>query len=321
MITDVLFKRYPDPWIGSERVPEKLALVLHQSAIVFLDDVAPTVPNHARLFGVPEKRLAREMGAFVLGKERSPEHRVVAMLGEHYDLWNDSHRSPDAFFKLRLSLVELLFREAEAIVSEFAPKKDSVAWLGVLSKRTSPLGSPVEVALAAIMNGVVELNARFQSADLPLQYHNGFIQCIDDPVTTAEIETPFWHLVAVPQLKNVDLDIKEAIDRRDSNKADAAFHAMRALESLIKILSDELGRTRGTERGASDYVDNLVSAKQGRFIETWEAEAIKLLFREVRNPLGHGPGSSSPLALTVHQTNWVIESCMSWIKSLWRRKT
>ena len=170
------------------------------------------------------------------------------------------------------------------------------------------------------MAGIVELNARFNGAGLPFEYHNGLIQRIDDKLTTIEIERPFWTLVSDPKFGNVDSDIKEALDRRDSGKPDAAFHALKALESVLKILSDDLGRTRNSEKGAADFVDNLVSAKLGRYIDPWEAEAIKSLFRDIRNPLGHGSGNAQPLALNSNQTTWVIENAMSWIKSLLRRK-
>ncbi len=255
-----------------------------------------------------------------LGRQPTPEQRVMEFLGESYDLWNDAHGDPDGFIKLRLSLLELLFREAEAMLREYAPKNDVASWWMLLQKRTSPPKNAVEDALQATMAGIAELNDRFKEAGLPFEYHNGLIQRIDDELTTNEIERPFWTLVSDPKYCNVDSDIKEALDRRDSGKPDAAFHALKALESVLKILSDELGRTRGTEKGAADFVDNLVSLKLGRYVETWEAEALKSLFRDIRNPLGHGSGNAQPLALSTEQATWVIENAMSWIKSLVRRK-
>lgn len=91
---------------------------------------------------------------------------------------------------------------------------------------------------------------------------------------------------------------------------------MKALESTIKIISDKRSLTKGSEKGASNYIDNLVSAKNGRLIEVWEADALKALFSSVRNPHGHGPGSEEMPSLSPPQENWVIESAMSWIKSL-----
>jgi len=139
-------------------------------------------------------------------------------------------------------------------------------------------------------------------------------------LTAAQIETPFWTLISDPKWKNVDHDMKEALDRRDSAKDDAAFFALKALESTIEIVSDDLRVTRGTERGASEYIDNLVGSQNGRYIEVWEAEALKQLFRKIRNAQGHGPGSAKPLLLTIHQSTFVIETAMAWVKSLVRRK-
>ena len=57
-----------------------------------------------------------------LGRAPTPEQNCMTFLGEQYDLWNDAHGSPDEFFKLRLSLIELLFREAESILRGLSPK-------------------------------------------------------------------------------------------------------------------------------------------------------------------------------------------------------
>ena len=67
-----------------------------------------------------------------------------------------------------------------------------------------------------------------------------------------------------------------------------------------------------------NFIDNLPSQK-AQFIASWEAELLKSFFSNVRNPLGHGPGEGDSISLTDNQTNWVIEFCMSWIKSLIRR--
>jgi hypothetical protein len=130
---------------------------------------------------------------------------------------------------------------------------------------------------------------------------------------------PFWEITSHALWKNVDIDMKEAIDRRDNGGRDPGFYAAKALESAIKIISDKNGFTRGTEKGAADYLDNLVSAKNGRFIEVWESDALKGLFSKVRNPFGHGPGGEPMPELSPEQTNWTIETCMSWTKSLVRR--
>src|SRR5262245_7492141 len=133
-----------------------------------------------------------------------------------------------------------------------------------------------------------------------------------------QIERAFWQVVADPLWKNVDIDMKEAIDRRDGSERDAAFYATRGLESAIKIISDTKGWTRGDEKGAHNFIDNLGSQKNG-FIDGWERDVLKKLFTEIRNPLGHGPGKEEMPELTNQQTTWVIETSMSWIKSLVQR--
>lgn len=321
MITDVLFKRYPDQWLHSDRVPSDLVTVLRQAALVLHEDVAPHLPNRDQLFEVAHKRLARELGAAQLAPGQTYEERCIRFLGEVYDLWNDAHASPDTFFKLRLSLVELLFREAEARLHAEFPGGDLKQQLSLIQKRVSPKSrSSGERILETLVGGIREINERFKEARLPFEYHNGIIQRIDDALTAAQIETPFWTLISDPKWKNVDHDMKEATDRRGSAKDDAAFFALKALESTIKIISDDLRVTRGTERGASEYIDNLVSSRNGRYIEVWEAEALKQLFREIRNAQGHGAGSAKPPLLTIHQSTFVIETAMAWVKSLVRRK-
>lgn len=119
--------------------------------------------------------------------------------------------------------------------------------------------------------------------------------------------------------KNVDLDLKESIHKRDNNERDAALYACKGLESTLKILSDDLSFTSGREKGAANYIDNLVSKKNGRMIEVWEADILKIIFSKIRNPHGHGPGNSEMPELTKEQESWVIESTMSWIKSLIKR--
>jgi len=84
---------------------------------------------------------------------------------------------------------------------------------------------------------------------------------------------------------------------------------------VLKILSGNLGRTRGAEKGAADFIDNLVSSKQGRYIDTWEADALKSLFRDLRNPLGHGPGNSQPLTC-LHEGLQIFDGSMASLQYL-----
>jgi hypothetical protein len=217
----------------------------------------------------------------------------------------------------RFSLLELLFAEIEKTL--YKPD-DSSKGLSVFRRR-KPQRTNVdhEHRQKLFRAAIHELNLRFRDAGIPLQYHNGLFQYSFDKVIASQIDEPFWTLLKNPKWTNVDIDIKEAIDRRDNNHRDAALSALKALESTIKIISDEKRWTRGNERGAASYIDNLVSSKTGRFIEPWEAEQLKALYRDLRNPHGHGPGSAPQPTLSSHQQNWVIECAMIWIKSLINR--
>jgi hypothetical protein len=238
----------------------------------------------------------------------------------------------DRFIKERLSFIELAFRGKEEELGKLnaeLPTKLAAARIRDQFKTRQGLRVPgneadgLKAFNASLNNNflasVEELNERFRRAGAPLHYHNGFIQIATDELTQEEIEKAFWSVVADPLWKNVDIDMKEAIDRRDANDRGPAFYAARALESAIKIISDQKGWTHGGEKGAHNYIDNLSSTKNGAFIQAWERDALKTFFTEIRNPFGHGPGSAEMPELTPTQTNWAIEACMSWIKSLVQR--
>jgi len=237
--------------------------------------------------------------------------------------------SPDRFMKERISFIELVFRlrEEELIALnlnlqksfELANLEDHAIRpreFGVPGNRADGIMKYKESLNLSFKASVDELNERFNRAGAQLNYHNGFIQVATDPLVEKQVERPFWEVVADPIWKNVDIDMKEALDRRDANDRDPAFYAARALESAIKIISDQKGWTHGGEKGAHNYIDNLSSKNSGGFIKDWERDALKSFFTSIRNPFGHGPGSTEMPQLTLEQTNWAIETCMSWIKSL-----
>ncbi len=238
----------------------------------------------------------------------------------------------DAHIKERLSLIELGFRQreleitamnAQAVVTRARP----APMLGTGGGRL-PLPNDTSEgdwirqrraeATVAFRASVEELNARFRQAAYQLHYHNGFLQASTDELVQRNVETPFWALVADPRWVNVDTDMKEALDLRDSDGRDPAFYAARALESAIKIICDMKGWTTGKENGASNYIDHL-GAKSHAFIDQWEAQNLRDFFKHVRNPFGHGPGSAKMPSLSRPQTEWAIEFSMGWIKSLIRR--
>jgi hypothetical protein len=237
---------------------------------------------------------------------------------------------PDVHIKERLSLIELGFRERESEIAAMnaTPKTSdeqnfAVLTLAVLRVPGDPneaIRKSREAKTLALRESIEELNVRFRQAGYPLNYHNGFIQISTDDLVQKEIETPFWSLVSGDVWKNVDLDMKEALDLRDSDGRDPAFYAARALESTIKIISDDKGWTHGREKGAHNYIDNLASKSNG-YISPWEATCLKEFFTHVRNPFGHGAGNAEMPALSRPQTEWAIEFSMSWIKNLVHRQS
>lgn len=244
----------------------------------------------------------------------------------------DGSVSADRFMKERISFIELAFREKETELNEknknlpdtlFATKfSDASCKPGGMrfpGNRTDGMKAYCELLNSRFRASVDELNERLRQAGCNLNYHNGFIQMSDDELVEEQIEKEFWSITKDPLWKNVDIDMKEAIDLRDSNGRDPSLYAAKALESTIKIISDQKGWTHGSEQGACNYIDNLTSKKNGKFIDAWESTTLKFFFTSVRNPLGHGPGNEVMPTLTPQQTNWAIETCMSWIKSLVKR--
>lgn len=240
----------------------------------------------------------------------------------------ESNESPDEYLKARLSLIEIAFRErGENVASR---NRELPGTIRDWTKRLARKGAvkPEDTAWIAEANrklnddfkaSVDELNTRLRRARYGLNYHNGYIQISKDEMVEQEIETPFWALLADLKWKNVETDMAEAIDLRDTGGRDPAWYAAKALESTIKIISDDKGFSRGSEKGAANYIDNLRSKNNGQFIDGWESESMKQFFKHVRNPFGHGAGSAEMPKLINQQTNWAIEFCMTWIKSLIER--
>lgn len=161
------------------------------------------------------------------------------------------------------------------------------------------------------------LNGFLKTSALRLTYRNLNFVPVDDERLMDEVAVPFWRVVEGRAWVNVRRDMEDAFRQRDTGGPNAALLAARALESAIKIISTERGWTRGNERGAAAYIDNLASG--GRYIDQWEANVIKRFFAEVRNPEAHGAGSGPQPKLSDLQTAWALEFCMISIKSLIRR--
>ncbi|MDT9600437.1 AbiJ-NTD4 domain-containing protein [Sphingosinicella rhizophila] len=318
MIHDLFLRRYPNQIYWGDRPTPAMQRLFIQVAHIVFTDVAPAMRLDQGFFKAVHDALARELGQGRLFDAPTYDAVCGEFLTETYDLWKDRHGTADTFLKARLSLIELLFRGIQDRVSKRPSASAQSGGVPLLSRSPSPAPESNENE-AAVAEAVRELNNRFRQAAMGLHYHNGLIQFAQDELTDERTAEPCWTILRDPKWANVDRELKEAIDRADGARADAAFHAAKALESTIKIISDDQRWTTGRERGAANYIDNLVSQKNGRFMETWEGEMLRAFFVHVRNPHGHGAGSQPPPTLTDHQTAWAIETAMSWIKSLIRR--
>lgn len=315
MITDVFHKRYPHIGYSSTGVQKEVHVFFRQAAQILFIDLKPCFSNFENICRKAYQKLVREVGHGIYDGQNF-EDTCTGALCETYDLWNNAHGNSGQFVSYRLSLLELLFSQIEnELVMLDGPKQEEKSGFFSRGRQDKTISEKEKVFREAVN----ELNHRFQESRLPFNYHNGIFQFGNDEIVEKEVYEPFWSIVKDPKFRNVDMDMKEAIHRRDTNSRDAAFYALKALESAIKIISDDKGWTKGTERGAANYVDNLVSSVNGRFIDVWEAEILKKLFSELRNPHGHGPGSSPQPTLTEQQEKWVIESSIIWIKSLVNR--
>ena len=160
------------------------------------------------------------------------------------------------------------------------------------------------------------INRFLQASSLRIAYRDFTFRPVDAALIENQVHEPFWELIEDRQWANVRADMEQAFALRDTGGPDPAFYAARALESAIKVISNVNGWSTGNEKGAASYIDNLVSQKNGRFVEVWEAESLKQFFGKVRNPTAHGAGDAEQPRLGKHQANWAIEFCMIWIKSL-----
>lgn len=353
MLTDVFFRRYEESelFIAFAEAERRF---IGQAAQLLVDEVHPRNEGRYKKEGedpatmglfYAHSALSRELGVtrltpktfqyhFNLPNGNRMERTVpitVAMQTMNYltAKFLDSY-SPDLYIKQRISFIELALqakasqlRTSRASFCKIAGGNQNAVELLCTAPDRDVRGLEARRIIAAehiFAEQILELNERFRQAGIPLSYHNDLIQISADQLTEQQIEKPFWQLVADAKWENVDTLIKEAIDRRDSGQRDTVSPAMQALESVIKIISDDKGWTTGNERGAANYIDNLVPVRNGvRFIEVWEKDALVRLFGDLRNLFGHGPGSAQLPTLTPERADWVIDSIMAWVKSLIRR--
>jgi hypothetical protein len=316
MIHDVFLRRYPHRMYWEDAPSQEMQRLFVQVAHIVFKDLGPKLALEQGFYQQVHDALAREVGAGSLLAANTYDEICGRLLMEDYDLWSNRQGSADDFIKLRLSLIELLFRALQDRVTEAPAREPSRSFL---ARALAPSTTSADQAREAVSVAVRELNERLRQAQIGLHFHNGMLQFSQDDLTQDVNAEPCWSLLTDSKWMNVDRDLKEAFDRADTGRADAAFYAAKALESTIKIISDDKGWTTGSEKGAANYIDNLVSQKNGRFISTWEGDFLRGYFTHIRNPHGHGAGSQPPPALADYQTAWAIETAMSWIKSLIRR--
>jgi AbiJ N-terminal domain 4 len=311
MITDIFARRYQGVLNFDRQWAENIiGPTLVQAHIIFFEDLHPKFRFGEDFFREINEKLARELALPSLKQipsaAISEQQTCSFFLGRPFQFADEWIGGPDNYCKTRLSMLELLFREAEVRARELAT-------VFAIGNQPNPFWQNT------LSSAVQELNTRLRANQTELVYNNGFLHLATDEQSTERIAKPFWEIVADPKWAVVDQEMKGAFDRLDHGQNDAFTYATKALESTIRIISDEKGWSTGNERGAANYIDNLVSARNGRFIEVWEADALKAIFTNVRNPHSHGGGSNPPPRLLDAQQTWVIENCMTWIKSLVRR--
>lgn len=351
MLTDVFFRRYANRPIFESVGQKECAFFVQAYSIVneqiwkYYGDGQKVDESVKAIWTDIHNRLAMEIGV----KELSPRYfsyQTEYMGKPHTNSgWNNmnfvveqwlsvkfaDNLDPDMFVKRRLSFVELAFRTREEQVAR--ANLDYPLRLAKAELQDKMLRKPMMVpgipsnsvrAVNEVLNStftanVQELNERLKQAGMPLHYHNGYLQITKDEQLQEQVEQPFWLLVKDAQWKNVSIDMAEAIDRRDTGGRDPSFYAAKALESTIKIICELKKWTTGNEKGVSDFLNHLESKMNGAFIEGWERQSMQRFYSDVRNDLGHGPGSKDMPSFTPQQIDQTIEFCMSWVKSLIKR--
>lgn len=286
MITDLYISRHPQKtWYSDRPAPQFHVLTSQVNQIVF-KDVVPALSVDQSFFQAIHDAVCRELGMPTLNNEPQYHLRVSRFLAEPYDLWRDDHGDVDFFIKTRLSLIEAIFRAFENEVGQAVPASPATGWFKAAKPQAPPQGA------SKVERAIVELNQRLRASGIGLQYLSGSLQRAEDPLIEDAVTAPCWELLKDPLWANAERELKEAFEGAAQGDRDAAFHAGKALESVIKIISQERSSTRGNEKGAANYIDNLVSEKNGRFIDVWEADLLKAFSRRSGIPMAMGPGQT-----------------------------
>jgi hypothetical protein len=155
MIHDIFLLRYPQNIYHGDQPTDAVHQIFVQAAHIIFGDLGPKLKLDQLFFQNVHDALARELGRGRLNSASTYDAACGQFLVEPYDLWNDSHSTADTFLKVRLSLVELLFRAAE----ERATLQSASAGASSLFSRAS--GRAAADSSAAVTDAVRELNHRF----------------------------------------------------------------------------------------------------------------------------------------------------------------
>jgi hypothetical protein len=241
MLVDIFARRYECVQIR-DRFEQRDSRLLVQTFRILAEDVYPYYnksgyeeADHVLVWNNIHNRLSRELGVQELSRQwfsyttklygndhlQTHRHPMVKVCENWMMQAVIGH--PDQFIKERLSLIEIGFRERECEISAMnatpiIATERPLASPSRSSMRVPPIPEETVKSLRAertekFRASVEELNARFRQARYPLNYHNGYIQISTDDLIQRAVETPFWAFVASPNWKNVDLDMKEALDR------------------------------------------------------------------------------------------------------------
>lgn len=196
MIEDVFFRRYPQQIYWGDRPTAEIHQLFVQVAHIIFGDLVEPLQLNDDFFKRAHDALARETGRGRLYDAPSWDVACGEFLTEMYDLWKDRHGTADTFLKMRLSLVELLFRLAE--------------------ERARELSRAAPDAITRVARAIDELNSRFRQARMGMHYHNGILQFARDELTETRIAEPCWALLRDAKWANVDRELKEAIEHADA---------------------------------------------------------------------------------------------------------
>jgi hypothetical protein len=343
MITDIFLQRYEEA--NLENIPNAFFVQIymlfneHSEEInSFVDGYmySEYVNEYARIISISQSKLCTELGVRNLDKieYKEPNNHLPA---EYRILKNYVYDSAVNFLE-KISLFEIISRDIEALliaeikyIENHIPlyKKESEK-IKQLSEATNTFlynkgEENLEKALrqldiknAALHSIRTEINERLKRHKIPLTYHNGFFQYETDPFIEKTIRDPVWKLISNPKYKNVEEDLLEALDRFDTRKRDPALYAMKALESMIKIVCKEKGIEKEPKKNFAHYIGKLNSKENGKYLSNEEKEELLAMFKN-RHAYAHGPGDGEMPSLAIQQELRLINAAIVWIYSLSQR--